>query len=148
MAVSTWFFVGCGYFSRRATAAIICPDMHQPHCGTCSSMNASWTGCSLPFVARLSTVRIVFPPISGSIGVMQLRVGCPSISTVQAPQIPAPQPKRVPTSPSSSRRNHSSLRPWSFFSTTYDWLLTFSFTRSVLGLCCCGFRRDAGTSVI
>src|SRR6185437_1309076 len=47
-------------------------------------------------------------PFTALTGTMQLRVKRPSMSTVQAPHIPMPQPNLVPVSASSSRNTHRS----------------------------------------
>src|SRR5262245_27059198 len=51
---------------------------------------------------------VTFLPATVEIGVVQDRVGCPLIWTVQAPHRAMPQPNLVPVSPSVSRRTHSS----------------------------------------
>ena len=44
--------VGCGFLSSIALAVMICPFWQKPHCGTCSSIQACCSGCSLPFVDK------------------------------------------------------------------------------------------------
>ena len=40
--------VGCGFLSSSALAVMIWPFWQKPHCGTCSSIQACCSGCSLP----------------------------------------------------------------------------------------------------
>src|SRR5450631_1939744 len=50
---------------------------------------------------------VIFLPATAETGVMHERCGCPSITTVQAPHRPMPQPNFVPVRPSVSRRTQS-----------------------------------------
>src|SRR5204863_4695875 len=77
-----------------------------PHCGTCSSIQACWIGCSLPSLARPSSV--VTSPLTFETGVMHDRVAAPLMITVHAPHCPRPQPNRGPCKPRSLRRMYSS----------------------------------------
>src|SRR6185295_903061 len=92
--------------SRSTLAFMICPFWQNPHCGTCSSIQARWTGCSTPFFARPSSV--VISPLTLDVGVTHDRTATPLMMTVQAPHWPSPQPKCGPCTPTSFRRMYSS----------------------------------------
>ena len=73
----------------------IIPGVQKPHCRPCSSLNASWMGCSSLAVARPSTV-VISCPSACTANIVQLFTGAPSNSTVQAPQWVVSQPTWVP----------------------------------------------------
>ena len=50
--------VGFGVLSSSALAVRIWPFWQKPHAGTCSSIQACWTGCSCPSFASPSSVVI------------------------------------------------------------------------------------------
>ena len=50
--------VGFGFLSSSALAVMIWPFWQKPHCGTCSSIHACCSGCSLPSLASPSSVVI------------------------------------------------------------------------------------------
>jgi hypothetical protein len=90
--------VGFGLRSSSALAAMSMPGVQKPHCAAKPSMNASWRGWkALPWrrPAAVSTAR----PAQASASIRQARWGSPSISTVQAPQVPCPQPALGEVSP-------------------------------------------------
>src|SRR4051812_42182596 len=72
-------------------------------------MKASWTGCRAPSRASPSIV-VTSRSRAALSGVTHERTGLPSMRTVQAPQIPAPQPYLAPVSPRSVRSTQRSLR--------------------------------------
>src|SRR5260370_28707617 len=37
--------LGLGFLCSSDAACMICPDWHQPHCGTCSAIQARCNGC-------------------------------------------------------------------------------------------------------
>ena len=82
---------GCGLRSSSALAAISMPGVQKPHWAAKWSMKACCSGCrSGPFASpSRSRPR---GPRSVSASVRQERCGSPSISTVQTPQVPWPQP--------------------------------------------------------
>src|SRR6266550_7702919 len=98
--------VGFGIFVRSATALMIWPFWQKPHCGTCSSIHARCTGCSVPSLASPSSV--VISPLTAEHGVTHERIAAPFMITAQAPHWPRPQPNRGPWSPRSLRRIYSS----------------------------------------
>src|SRR6516164_1576753 len=95
-------FVGLGFLSSSALAVMICPFWQNPHCGTCSSIHACCTGCSLPFLAMPSSVVISLLTLETC--VMHERVATPLMITVHAPHCPSPQPNRGPRRLRSLRR--------------------------------------------
>src|SRR6266700_103677 len=97
--------VGFGFCLSSATAAMICPDWQYPHCGTSSSIQASWTGC-VPSADSPSMV-VTALPATADAGMLHERVAWPSIRTVQAPHWAMPQPYLVPVSFKESRSTHS-----------------------------------------
>ena len=99
--------VGLGLAFSSAAAAMIMPDWQKPHCGTSSATQAFCTGCDA-FGDRPSMVTIFSVAETLETGRTQLRVGTPSMCTVQAPHCAMPQPYLVPVRPSCSRRTHSS----------------------------------------
>src|SRR5207253_11252850 len=70
------------------------------------SFQASWTGCD-PSVDSPSMV-VIFLPMARLACKKQERTARPSISTVQAPHWPMPQPYFVPVRPIESRSTHNS----------------------------------------
>src|SRR3990172_12216657 len=86
--------LGLGFLSSSTLAVRICPFWQKPHCGTCSSIHACCTGCSLPSLARPSSV--VISPLTLETDVTQERTAAPSMITVHAPHCPRPQPNRGP----------------------------------------------------
>src|ERR1019366_981830 len=77
--------VGCGFLSSIAFAVMICPFWQNPHCGACSSIQACWSGCNLPFEASPSSV--VISPLTEDTGMMQERTAAPLMITVQEPTL-------------------------------------------------------------
>src|ERR1700758_3781170 len=96
---------GFGFLSSSALAVIIWPFWQNPHCGTCSSIQACCTGWSFPFLAIPSSVVTSF--LTLETGVMHDRVATPLIITVHAPHWPSPQPNRGPRRSRSLRRMYS-----------------------------------------
>src|SRR6266850_1887727 len=94
--------VGFGFLSSSALAVLICPFWQKPHCGTCSSIQACCTGCSLPSLDSPSSV--VISLLMLDVGVTHDRVATPLIITVHAPHWPSPQPNRGPCKLRSLRR--------------------------------------------
>src|SRR5262249_50259391 len=88
------------------------PGVQNPHCRPCSSLNPSWIGCSSLAPARPSTV-VTSCPSACTASIVQLLIGRPSYSTVQAPQLVVSQPVCVPVSLKPCRsRWASSSRGW------------------------------------
>src|SRR6185503_17516870 len=87
--------VGSGFSSSRALAASIMPGVQKPHCNPCSSLKPSWIGCSSLAPASPSTV-VTSWPSACTASMVQLLIGFPSNSTVQAPQFVVSQPVCVP----------------------------------------------------
>jgi len=102
---------------------MIWPFWQNPHCGTCSSIQACWIGCSRPFAARPSSV--VISPFTEDAGTRQDGTAAPLMITLQAPHCPRPHPNRGPWSPRSLRRTYSKGVAEST-STECDRPLTFS----------------------
>src|SRR5579862_8810364 len=98
--------VGLGVLSSSALAVMICPFWQNPHCGTCSSIQACCSGCSLPPLESPSSV--VTSLLTEETGVMHDRVAPPFMITVHTPHWPSPQPNRGPCKPRSLRRMYSS----------------------------------------
>src|SRR5579863_7039093 len=98
--------VGCGFLSSIAFAVRICPFWQNPHCGTCSSIQACCSGCNFPFDASPSSV--VTSPLTEEVGMMHDRTAAPLMITVQAPHWPRPHPNLGPCRPRSLRRTYSS----------------------------------------
>src|SRR3954447_16873771 len=98
--------VGCGFLSSMTFAVRICPFWQNPHWGTCSSIQACWSGCNLPFDASPSSV--VISLLTEDVGVTQDRTAVALMMTVQAPHWPRPQPNLGPCRPRSLRRTYSS----------------------------------------
>src|SRR5579862_1579026 len=115
--------LGLGFLSSRALAVMIWPFWQKPHCGTCSSIQACWMGCSLP--SRASPSSVVISLFTAEAGVMQDRTAAPLTITVQAPHCPSPHPNRGPCKPRSLRRIYSSGVDGST-STVCDLPLTFN----------------------
>src|ERR1700752_4456464 len=84
--------VGCGFLSSSAFAVMIWPFWQKPHCGTCSSIHACCSGCSVPFRDRPSSV--VISPFTLEVGLMHERTAVPLTTTVHAPHWHSPQPNR------------------------------------------------------
>src|SRR5438552_679506 len=101
--------VGFALPRSSATPDRIIPEVQYPHCIEPTSRNASCKGCSRPLLSRPSMVVICRPAAARS-EVMQDRVATPSMSTVQAPHWPSPQPYLLPVRSRSSRRTLSRLR--------------------------------------
>ena len=99
--------LGRGLLFSSAAAAISMPLWQKPHCGTSSATQAFCSGC-WPSGDRPSMVVIFSPGPTLATGRTQLRVGTPSMCTVQAPHWATPQPYLVPVRPSCSRSTHSS----------------------------------------
>src|SRR6266480_2331939 len=68
--------VGFGVLARSDAACMICPDWQYPHCGTCSAIQASWSGCR-PWGCNPSIV-VIFLPAACAIVVWQERTAVPS----------------------------------------------------------------------
>src|SRR5579864_780942 len=94
MAESICSSVGLGVCASSAAADMICPGWQYPHCGTCSTIQAFWTGCELSD-ERPSIVVIFFVPTDET-GVWHERTASPSRCTVHAPHRPMPHPYFVP----------------------------------------------------
>ena len=98
--------VGDGVRASRAVAPITMPGVQKPHWKAWASMKARWTGCNRPSLASPS---IVTTSRAREAGVTQARNARPSISTVQLPHWPSPQPYLVPDSIKCSRSTSSRL---------------------------------------
>src|SRR5262245_18220595 len=114
--------VGFGVRDSSAVAAMIWPFWQNPHCGTCSSIQACWTGLSAPRLASPSSV--VTSPFTPDVGVTQERVAVPLMITAHAPHCPRPQPKRGPCRFRSLRRTYSRGVDGS---TSTVWFVPFTF---------------------
>ncbi len=90
--------VGLGFLFRRSHAVRIMPGVQKPHCRPCFSQKASWSGWSLPFVARPSIV-VTVAPSAWTASTVQDFTAWPSTSTVQAPHWLVSQPTLVPVRP-------------------------------------------------
>src|SRR5688500_9495503 len=97
--------VGFGVRSSSALAVGIWPFWQKPHCGTCSSIHACCSGCSLPPVASPSSV-VISAPATADTGRMHERTASPLMRTVHAPHWPRPQPNRGPCRSRSLRRTY------------------------------------------
>src|SRR5579862_4608786 len=110
--------VGFGFFASSSTATIIIPLWQYPHCGTCSSIHACCTGCSV-FAASSAlkcfcsaqtawspSIVVSFLPTTYDSGVTHARISSPSRSTAQEPHCAMPQPSRGPVSFSSFRSTY------------------------------------------
>ena len=84
------------------------PEEQKPQANPLLSMNDRCSVVSRPTSASPSMVVISSPARRLETGTVQLVRRRPLISTLQAPQIPTPQPNLVPVSPSRSRSAHSS----------------------------------------
>src|SRR5579871_1378171 len=115
--------VGCGILSSITFAVRICPFWQNPHCGTCSSIQACCSGCNLPFDASPSSV--VTSPLTEEVGMTHDRTAAPLMITVHAPHCPRPHPNLGPCRPRSLRRTYSSGVAGST-STVWDPPFTFS----------------------
>ena len=96
--ISSWD--GLGFSSSRALAVSIMAGVQNPHCGAPCRAKATCKGCGIPSVVKSSMV-VMDLPSRLSIFFRQDRSGCPSMSTVQAPQVPSEQPFLAPVSPRS-----------------------------------------------
>ena len=103
--ISSW--LGFLFNSNSAAACIIWPDWQYPHCGTCASTQAFWSGWDW-FFERPSIVVTDFPA-KAETGVMHDLIGWPFRWTVQAPHSPEPHPNLVPVSFRCSRSTHSNV---------------------------------------
>jgi hypothetical protein len=106
IAVSIISLVGGALPPSNWVAHRICPGWQKPHCGTCSSIQASCSGC-VPSGESPSMVVTTAPSTSAAIS-WQLSPSLPFTRTVQAPQAPIPQPYFVPRRPMISLISHSS----------------------------------------
>src|SRR3954468_1153030 len=122
-----WASVGFGFLSSSTFAVMIWPFWQKPHCGTCSSIHACCSGCSLPFDASPSSV--VISLLTEEVGVTQDRTAAPLMITVQAPHWPRPHPNFGPCSPRSLRRTYSSGVDGS---TSTVWERPFTFSAILL----------------
>jgi len=93
------------------------PGVQYPHWSASWAMKASCSGCSASPRASPSMVTTSCPATSRT-ATRHERTASPSTRTVQAPQVPSPQPYFVPVSPRSARRTQSSVRPPSTSSAT------------------------------
>src|SRR6476659_2102454 len=139
--------VGRGFLSSSAFAVMIWPFWQNPHCGTCSSIQACCIGCSRPFAARPSSV--VISPFTEDAGTRQDGTAAPLMITLHARHCPRPHPNRGPWSPRSLRRTYSKGVAEST-STECDRPLTFS-SILLIGPCslfgvfsCARVNRSAG----
>src|SRR5712691_11036943 len=82
--------------------------MQNPHCGTPSLTNASWSGCRASKRPSPSMVRTERPRVWKA-SIRQLATGLPSRWTVHAPQSPVPQPSFGPVNSRSSRSASSNV---------------------------------------
>src|ERR1700675_3383147 len=98
--------LGLGFFSSRAVADMICPDLQYPHCTTSRSTHAFCTA----FAARddKPSIVVTWRFATAETGAEHERNVCPSTWTVQAPHCAIPHPYLVPVRPRSSRITHSS----------------------------------------
>src|SRR5205085_3229372 len=118
IAVRIWSSVGFFVVESRSAAWIIIPFWQYPQSGTCTSIQACWSGCKAGLAAvvprsfaqsagRPSKVVIAFPETAAT-GVTQERISFPSNNTEQAPHCARPQPKRGPCRCSSLCKTYSS----------------------------------------
>src|SRR5207248_6728242 len=121
--------VGFGVFARSDAACMICPDWQYPHCGTCSAIQASWSGCR-PSGCKPSIV-VIFLPAACATVVWHERTALPSRCTVQAPHCATPQPNFVPVIFKCSRMTHNSGVEGS---TSTVWLLPLIRSVAIVGL--------------
>ena len=146
--------LGFLFDSYSAAACIIWPDWQYPHCGTCASIQAFWSGWDR-FFERPSIVVTDFPATAET-GVIHALIGWPSRWTVQAPQSPEPHPNFVPVSFGCSRSAHNNavsgwesslvLDPFNS-NTIVIQSLSFSFhTRSALRYHCPDFCKNYAKS--
>src|ERR1041385_3338658 len=111
--------VGVAVCSSNSVALIIIPFWQKPHNGTCSSIQACCTGCSVfsavaegrPFCAahrgaRPSSV-VTSLPVTLLTGNIQERTSLPSTKTEQDPHCARPQPNCGPLSPRSLRNTYN-----------------------------------------
>src|SRR6185369_15906114 len=106
MCATIWSRVGFYVFASSSAACMIWPDWQEPHCGTCSAIQAFCKGCEL--VGDRPSMVVTFLPAASDMLVWQERTALPSTCTVQAPHRPDPQPNLVPVSFRCSRTTHSS----------------------------------------
>src|SRR5689334_17161553 len=86
------------------------PGVQYPHWNASSARKASCTTCNLPAGARPSMV-VIFLSATFEAATRHDLAAKPSISTVQAPHCPSPQPYFVPVRPRRLRNAHSSDSP-------------------------------------
>src|SRR5262249_32656639 len=92
--------------ASSTAADIICPGWQYPHCATCSSIQAFWTGWLLP--EERPSIVVPFFPATRASDVTHERTAFPSTTTVHAPQWAIPHPNFVPVRPSESLRTQRS----------------------------------------
>src|SRR5262245_33459097 len=90
--------VGFGFSASNAVALMIIPLVQYPHWGTCSLMKAACTAFGADVDPRPSGVTTDLLCTLAIVS-RQDRVGRPSISTLQAPHCPRPQPNFVGVRP-------------------------------------------------
>ena len=66
--------VALGFFFKNAAEVMTQPLMQWPHCGTCSSKNATCMGCGFSGVPRPARV-VTFLPFTAETGMTQERTG-------------------------------------------------------------------------
>src|SRR3981081_2296462 len=110
IALTTSSREGDGLRSSKAFAAISMPGVQYPHCAAKCSMKARWSGCKFGPSLRPSSVSTERPSTL-SASVRHARWASPSITNVQAPHPPRPQPNLGVISPMRSRNIISKLTP-------------------------------------
>src|ERR671934_2065716 len=107
MASSMSLSVGFGVRLSNAAAAMICPDLQYPHCGTSSAAHAFCTGCDLSEESP-SMVMMRSLALTSATRMEQERCTSSLMCTEQAPHCAMPQPYFVPVRPTCSRITHNS----------------------------------------
>src|SRR5215813_4029051 len=97
-ALSISSSLGLLLVASSTAADIICPGWQYPHCATCSSIQAFWTGWLLS--EESPSIVMTFFPATRASGVTHERTASPSTITVHAPQWAIPHPNFVPVRPS------------------------------------------------
>src|SRR5664279_5181192 len=134
MASSISASVGFEVLASRAAAVMIWPDWQYPHCGTSSSIQATWIGWVRS--GESPSMVVTFLPATAEMGVTQERCGWPSMWTVQAPHSDMPHPNLVPVMPRVSRRTQSNGMAGTA-STVWDLPFKVNFTAATESLLEC-----------
>ncbi len=100
---------GAGFQASRAWAASTMPGVQYPHCSACAWQNASWTLLSPPSGPPAPSIVVTLWPSACAARMRQDRTGSPSSRTVQQPQTPCSQPRRVPVKCRPSRNRSARL---------------------------------------